>query len=280
MPVRLAIAGASGRMGRALIDAALQSRENVLAAALEQPGSAALGRDAGDHCGRRTGIAIESDLGPALARCDVLIDFTCPEGTLAHLAACERAGIGAVIGTTGLDTPQKERLVQAGRRIPLVFAPNMSVGVNVLLELVRIAAGRLAGFDIEIVEMHHRNKVDAPSGTALALGEAAAAATGVALADHALYSREGVTGVRRAGTIGFAALRGGDVVGEHTVIFAGVGERIELTHKASSRENFAAGALRAARFVADARARGDTGVFDMHDVLDLPRVGPSARAHA
>jgi 4-hydroxy-tetrahydrodipicolinate reductase len=200
----------------------------------------------------------------------VLIDFTRPAGTPAHLAACADAGVAAVVGTTGFDEAGKAEIAARARVIPIVFAPNMSVGINVLADLVRRAAQLLGpAFDIEIVEMHHRHKVDAPSGTALALGEAAAAGAGVALADHAVDARQGVTGVRRPGTIGFATLRGGDVVGEHSVIFAGAGERLELTHRATSRQNFAAGALRAARFVAGKRANRESGLFGMADVLGL-----------
>ena len=270
MTVRLAIAGAGGRMGQALVEAALADRSFALASALDVPGSPALGRDAGERIGRATGVAISSDVRAALAGADVLIDFTRPEGTLAHVAACEAAGVAMVVGTTGLDTVAKERLAAAGKAIPLVFAPNMSVGVNVLLEVVRIAAQRLGpAFDIEIVEMHHRHKIDAPSGTALALGEAAAQGAGVSLAEHAVYAREGVTGERKSGTIGFATLRGGDVVGEHAVLFAGPGERVELAHRATSRQNFAMGALRAAAFVAQRRASGEAGLFDMADVLGL-----------
>jgi 4-hydroxy-tetrahydrodipicolinate reductase len=268
--VRVAIAGAGGRMGQALIDATLAAPDLEFAAALDVADSPAIGTDAGARTGRATGIAIAADLDTALARADVLIDFTRPGGTLAHLAACERAGVAAVVGTTGFDPEGREEIVERARRIPVVFAPNMSVGVNVLAELVELAAARLGPeFDIEIVEMHHRHKVDAPSGTALRLGEAAAKGAQVSLADRAVYAREGLTGERRPGTIGFATLRGGDVVGEHTVVFAGAGERVELTHRATSRGNFAAGALRAARFVAAKRAEGLSGLFDMADVLGM-----------
>ena len=200
----------------------------------------------------------------------MLVDFTRPEGTLAHLEACVRHGTGAVVGTTGLSDAQIEHVTALAKHIPIVFAPNMSVGVNVLLSLVEAAARTLGpGHDIEILEMHHRHKVDAPSGTALALGEAAARGAGRVLADCAVYAREGATGERKPGAIGFAALRGGDVVGEHTVIFAGAGERVDLAHKAASRQNFAAGALRAVHFVAARRAAGKTGLADMRDVLGL-----------
>ncbi len=244
--VRVAVAGAGGRMGRALVEAVLAHPGRALVAALDVPGSPALGHDAGEACGRATGVVVASDVDAALARADVVIDFTRPDGTLAHLAACVRHRVAAVVGTTGLDAAQKSALAGFGREIPIVFAANMSVGVNVLLSLVESAARALGpAFDVEIVEMHHRHKVDAPSGTALRLGEAAAAGAGVTLGEHAVYARHGVTGERKAGTIGFATLRGGDVVGEHMVVFAGNGERLELAHRATSRQLCAAGALRA-----------------------------------
>ncbi len=269
-PTRIAIAGAGGRMGQALIEATLADPALTLTAALDVAGSPAVGRDAGERFGRTTGVIAASDIDAAVRAADVLIDFTRPEGTLAHLAACARHGVGAVVGTTGLSAVQQATLADFARAITIVFAPNMSIGVNVLAALVETAARRLGeGYDIEVVEIHHRHKVDAPSGTALLLGEAAARGAGSKLAECAVYAREGVTGERKSGTIGFAALRGGDVVGEHTVIFAGVGERIELAHKAASRQNFAAGALRAARYVADRRAAGKPGLADMRDVLGL-----------
>ncbi len=267
---RIAIAGAGGRMGQALVEAVLAHTGLVLTAALDVPGSPFAGHDAGERCGRNTGIVVGTDVDAAAQATDVLIDFTRPEGTLSHLEACARHGAGAVVGTTGLSDAQIDRLAGIAKKIPIVFAPNMSVGVNVLLSLVESAARRLGpGYDIEIIEMHHRHKVDAPSGTAIALGEAAARGAGRILADCAVYAREGVTGERKPGTIGFAALRGGDVVGEHSVIFAGAGERVELVHKAASRQNFAAGALRAAHFVAARRSAGQTGLADMRDVLAL-----------
>jgi 4-hydroxy-tetrahydrodipicolinate reductase len=257
-------------MGQALVEAVLEAPDLTLAAALDVPGSPALGQDAGAHCGRATGVIVGSDVAKALAHADVLIDFTRPEGTLAHLDACARAGVAAVVGTTGLDAAQRSRMAAISRSVPIVFAPNMSVGINVLAELVRLAAQRLGpDFDIEVVEMHHRHKVDAPSGTALFLGQAAAEGAGVAFEDHAVYARHGQTGERKCGTIGFASLRGGDVVGDHTVVFAGAGERVEVTHKASSRRNYAMGALRAARHVAALRARGQAGLSDMADVLGM-----------
>ena len=268
--VRIAIAGAGGRMGQALIEAVLADPACTLAAAVDIAGSAAAGRDAGERFGRVTSVSVGIDVDAALRVADVLIDFTRPEGTLAHLAACVRHGTGAVVGTTGFTEEQKTELARHARQVPVVFAPNMSVGVNVLLALVEAATRQLGpAYDVEIVEMHHRHKVDAPSGTALALGEAAARGAGRSLSECAVNARQGVTGARREGTIGFAALRGGDVVGEHTVIFAGAGERIELAHKATSRQNFAAGALRAAHYVAARRAAKQTGLSDMRDVLGL-----------
>lgn len=268
--VRVVVAGAGGRMGQALIEATLADAALVLVAAVDVPGSAVIGRDAGERFGRATGVVVGSDVAAALARADVLIDFTRPEGTLAHVAACVAAGCGAVIGTTGLAPEGKAVIAAAAAHVPVVFAPNMSVGVTVLLDLVESAARTLGGaYDIEIAEMHHRHKVDAPSGTALGLGEAAARGLGVPLAECAVYAREGVTGERPAGAIGFATLRGGDVVGEHTVLFAGTGERIELTHRATSRQNFAGGALRAAKFVAARKAAGRAGLADMKAVLGL-----------
>jgi 4-hydroxy-tetrahydrodipicolinate reductase len=270
MAVRIAVAGAGGRMGQALIEATLSDPALKLGAAFDLPGSASAGRDAGERFGVAAGVIVGTDVDAALRAADVLIDFTRPEGTLAHLAACSRHATGAVVGTTGLTSLQQAELAGFAKTVPIVFAPNMSVGVNVLLALVESAAQRLGpAFDIEIVEMHHRHKVDAPSGTALALGEAAARGAGSTLAESADYARHGITGERKRGAIGFASLRGGDVVGEHAVIFAGAGERIELVHKASSRQNFAAGALRAAAFVAECRTAGRPGLFDMRDVLGM-----------
>ena len=263
-------------MGQALIEATLESGDLTLAGALDVAESPAIGIDAGERSGRATGVRIVSDVAAVVAACDVFIDFTRPAGTLGHLSACARTGVAAVVGTTGFDVEGKALIERHAGVIPIVFAPNMSVGVTVLAELVEEAARRLgAAFDVEVLEMHHRHKVDAPSGTALRLGEAAAAGLGVALREHAVYAREGVTGERKRGTIGFATLRGGDVVGEHSVIFAGAGERLELTHRATSRRNFATGALRAARFAAARRAEGKSGLYDMADVLGFTQ--PAAR---
>lgn len=262
--MKLVITGSSGRMGKALIEAISAAEDLILHAALDQMGSPAIGRLADET--NSGSVRIIDDLSAALAGADVLIDFTRPEATLSHLAACRQAGVAMVIGTTGFDADGKAAIAEAGRHIPIVFAPNMSVGVNLLLKLVDSAARVLReGYDVEIIEAHHRHKVDAPSGTALALGEAVARALDRDLKTCAVYGREGITGERQADTIGFATVRGGDIVGDHTVMFAGVGERVEITHKASSRMTFALGALRAARFLAGK----SVGVFDMQDVLGL-----------
>ncbi|MBV8657769.1 MAG: 4-hydroxy-tetrahydrodipicolinate reductase [Burkholderiales bacterium] len=263
--MRVAIAGASGRMGRVLIETVLAS-DCALTVALGRPESSALGQDAGQALGRVTNVAIRSDFGVALRDADVLIDFTRPETTLAHLAACRALGVNMVIGTTGFDEAGKAALAAAARDIGIVFAPNMSVGVNLTLKLLETAAKVLAtGYDIEIVEAHHRHKIDAPSGTALRMGEVVADALGRDLASCAVYGREGVTGERDPSTIGFATVRGGDVVGDHTVMFLGSGERVEITHKASSRATFAQGAVRAAQWLAGQ----PRGLYDMQDVLGL-----------
>ena len=263
---KVVIAGTSGRMGRALLEAVAGAADMGLHGALEREGSPWLGHDAGELVGTNLGRRITQDLDTALDGADVLIDFTRPEATLHHLKACESKKVALVIGTTGFDAAGKAAIAAAAKSIPIVFAPNMSVGVNLALRLLDMAARVLdEGFDIEIVEAHHRHKVDAPSGTALRMGEVVAAALGRDLKECAVYGREGVTGERDPSTIGFATVRGGDVVGDHTVMFAGIGERLEITHKASSRMTFALGALRAARFL-----RGKIiGLFDMQDVLGL-----------
>ena len=265
-PLNICIAGSGGRMGRTLIELVQQAGDLKLSAALEIPGSAALGRDAGDAMGLNTGVKISDDAARALSASIVLIDFTRPEGTLEYLKTCRETKTKVVIGTTGFSPAQKQQITEASRDTAIVFAPNMSVGVNLCLKLLDMAARVLAqGYDIEVVEAHHRHKVDAPSGTALRMGEVVAHALGRDLKDCAVYGREGVTGERDPSTIGFATVRGGDIVGEHTVMFAGSGERVEITHKASSRATFAQGALRAARFLANQ----STGLFDMQDVLGL-----------
>jgi 4-hydroxy-tetrahydrodipicolinate reductase len=262
--LRVAVAGASGRMGRMLIEAVQADAQCVLAAALETPGHPLLGSDAAAFSGQPSGVVIESGLDVALAKAEVLIDFTRPEGTLAHLAACARLGVGAVIGTTGFSAEQKAQIGAHAQKTAVVFAPNMNVGVQALLGLLAQAARTLGpGYDVEIVEAHHRHKVDAPSGTALKMGEVIATARGQAFDEVAVFSREGHTGERLPGSIGFAALRGGDVIGEHTALFIGVGERIEITHRSTSRAGYAQGSLRAAKFLRGQRS----GLFDMADVL-------------
>ncbi len=264
--LNVAVAGAGGRMGRMLIEAVLASADCSLSGALDLPASPALGHDAGAFAGRATGVAVTADLRQGLAGADVLIDFTRPEGTLAHLALCRQLGVRAVIGTTGFTPEQKAGVAAAAEQIAIVFAPNMSVGVNVMLRLIEMAARSLGeGYDIEVLEAHHRHKVDAPSGTALAMGEVLARARGVDLATHGVFARHGHTGERPDGSIGFATLRGGDIVGEHMVMFAGTGERIEISHKSGSRANYADGSLRAARFVAGRKS----GLYGMDDVLGL-----------
>ena len=262
--LNVCIAGSGGRMGRTLIELVQQADDLKLSAALEISGSPALGRDAGEAMGIATGVAISDNLSVALKANAVLIDFTRPEGTLEYLKVCRANKTKMVIGTTGFSVEQKQLISEASRDTAIVFAPNMSVGVNVCLKLLDMAARVLAeGYDIEIVEAHHRHKVDAPSGTALRMGEVVAQALGRDLKECAVYGREGVTGERKPSTIGFATMRGGDIVGDHTVLFAGIGERIEISHKASSRATFAQGALRAARFLAGK----STGLYDMQDVL-------------
>jgi len=254
-------------MGRALIEACRRSPGLRLAAALDRPGSSTIGQDAGDLAGLgKLGVPVTDNLATALTAIDCLIDFTRPEASLDYIAACRKAGRKMVIGTTGFDAAGKQAIADAGREISIVFAPNMSVGVNLSLKLLDMAARVLGDeVDIEIIEAHHRHKVDAPSGTALRMGEVVAQALGRNLKDCAVYGREGVTGERQRSTIGFATVRGGDIVGDHTVMFAGEGERVEITHKASSRMTFAAGALRAARWLADR----ERGLYDMQDVLGL-----------
>ena len=263
---RVAVAGASGRMGRMLIEAVRNAPDCRLAGALDVAASPAIGSDAGAFLGFASGVAIAADLRAGLQDAQVLIDFTRPEGTMAHLAVCRELGVQAVIGTTGFSDAQKVEIAEIAKDIAIVMAPNMSVGVNVTFKLLEMAAKALStGYDIEIVEAHHRHKIDAPSGTALKMGEVIADALGRDLKECAVYGREGVTGERDPSTIGFATVRGGDIVGDHTVLFAGTGERIEIAHKSSSRANYAQGSLRAVRFLADQRA----GLFDMFDVLGL-----------
>ena len=265
-PLRIAIAGCTGRMGHMLIEAVMAADDCVLAGALDRAGSPAIGQDASAFLGKASGVAITADLRTGLQGADCLIDFTRPEGTLAHLAVCRELGVQLVIGTTGFSDAQKAEIAAAAEDVAIMMAPNMSVGVNVVLRLLDMAARALnEGYDIEIIEAHHRFKVDAPSGTALKMGEVVANALGRDLKECAVYGREGVTGERDPSTIGFATIRGGDVVGDHTVLFAGIGERIEISHKSSSRATYAQGSLRAVRFLTG-KARG---LYGMNDVLGL-----------
>jgi 4-hydroxy-tetrahydrodipicolinate reductase len=264
--MKIAIAGASGRMGRMLIETVFDDPDAQLTGVLDRPDSPLLGQDAGAPLGRQTGVLITDDTEQALVNSEFLIDFTRPEATLAYLKAARRHGVKLIVGTTGFNDAQKDELQQASQTVAMVVAPNMSVGVNVTFKLLDIAARYLAtGYDIEVIEAHHRHKVDAPSGTALKMGEVLAQALGRDLAECAVYGREGVTGERDPSTIGFSTIRGGDIVGDHTVLFAGIGERIEITHKSASRLSYAQGALRAARFL----ATRSHGCFDMQDVLGL-----------
>lgn len=263
---RIGIVGASGRMGRMLIEAVLKDEQVVLGGAFDQPGSPAIGKSAGELVGLAADVLVSDDLVGGLKGIDCLIDFTRPQGTLHHLELCRQAGVGIIIGTTGFEADGKAAITAAAQDIPVVFAPNMAVGVNLVFKLLDTAARILnQGYDIEIVEAHHRMKIDAPSGTALRMGEVVANALERDLKECAVYGREGVTGERDPSTIGFATVRGGDIVGDHTVMFCGLGERVEVTHKASSRMPYALGSLRAARFIAGRQS----GLFDMQDVLGL-----------
>ena len=254
---RVAVNGAAGRMGRTLVEAIREADELTLTAAFEHPESPALGEET-DR------VRIGADIAAGVDDFDVLIDFTEPEATLGALGPCEAHGKGLVIGTTGFDAAGLERIRSAARSVPILMAPNMSVGVNVAFRLIEMAARALGDdVDVEVYEAHHRHKIDAPSGTAVRMGEILAETLGRDLETDAVYGRVGITGARDGRTIGFHSVRGGDIVGEHTVVFAGAGERIEITHRAQSRRNFAMGALRAVRFVAER----ERGLFGMADVL-------------
>ncbi len=264
--LNIAVAGASGRMGRMLIEAIVADPDATLAGALDIAESPAIGTDAAAFLGKPAGVTIESEFAKGLANAQYLIDFTRPEGTLKHLDYCAAHGVKMIIGTTGFDDAGKAAIAAAAKKTAIVFAPNMSVGVNVTMKLLELAAKSFShGYDIEIIEAHHRHKVDAPSGTALKMGEVVAEALGRDLKDVGVFAREGVTGERDPSSIGFATIRGGDIVGDHTVLFAGIGERIEITHKSSSRVTYAHGSLRAARFLQNHA----TGLYDMQDVLGL-----------
>lgn len=267
--MKIAVAGASGRMGHMLIEAIQQAADATLTGALDITLSPAIGADAAAFLGKPSGVLIEADFAKGLANADFLIDFTRPGGTLEHLEYCAEHGIKMIIGTTGFDAAGKAAIAAAAEKTAIMFAPNMSVGVNVTMKLLEMAAKNFSeGYDIEIIEAHHRNKVDAPSGTAIKMGEVIADALGKDLNDVAVWAREGVTGARDPSSIGFATIRGGDIIGDHTVLFAGDGERIEISHKSSSRVSYAHGSLRAARFLADKK----TGLYDMQDVLGLREI--------
>ncbi len=265
--MKLVITGASGRMGRMLIETALTNPNVTLHGAVDSVQSAFLGKDAGEFLGQTTGVAITADFAQAIQGADCVIDFTRPEATLDYLPQCVAQNVNLVIGTTGFDAAGKAQIAESAERIGVVFSPNMGIGVNATFKILELAAKILnQGYDIEIIEAHHRNKVDAPSGTALKMGEIVAHELGRDLTQCAIYGREGVTGVRDEQTIGFSTIRGGDIIGDHTVLFAGAGERIEITHKSSSRMTYATGAMRAALFLAQ---RQQAGLYDMQDVLGL-----------
>lgn len=266
LPHRIAIAGASGRMGQMLAQALAEAADCQLVGTVDVADSVFIGNDATGFLGQASGVMIQSDLHVGLQNAQVLIDFTRPEGTMAHVKVCRQLGVKMVIGTTGFSDAEKADIQAASQDIAIVMAPNMSVGVNVTLKLLEMAAVALASdYDIEIIESHHRHKVDAPSGTALKMGEVIAQALGRDLKQCAVFDRQGHTGARPDNAIGFSTIRGGDIVGDHTVLFAGTGERIEITHKSSSRSTYAEGSLRAARFLAGQQR----GLFDMFDVLGL-----------
>lgn len=263
--MKIAIAGASGRMGRMLIEAVLAAPDMQLAAAFDRSDSPLLGTDAAAFMGQASGVPISADVAAGLAGCEVLIDFTRPEATLAHLQACVQQRVGAVIGTTGFDEAGRAAIEQAATQVPVVFAANMSPGVNITIRLIELATQMLKDTDIEVIEAHHRHKVDAPSGTALAIGEAIAAQLGQPLREIGVFAREGHTGARQPGSIGFSTIRGGDIVGDHTVLYAGQGEQIEIRHRATSRAHYADGSLRACRFL---KGRS-SGLFSMREVLGI-----------
>jgi 4-hydroxy-tetrahydrodipicolinate reductase len=265
--LRVAVTGAAGRMGRALIQSVHDTPGLTLAAAFERPGMDLLGTDAGEIAGiGRCGVELSDDLAGTVGAFDTLVDFSVPAATLAALERCRAAGRRVVIGTTGFDAAGRSAIAAAARSIPIVMAPNFAIGVNVCFKLIEVAA-RILGddVDVEVIEAHHRNKIDAPSGTAVRMGEILAQTLGRDLASAAIYGRHGVSGPRDRRTIGFETVRAGDIVGDHTVLFAGTGERIEITHRASSRANFANGAMRAVRWLSDR----PPGLYSMQDVLGL-----------
>jgi len=265
MKINIAIAGAGGKMGHQLINACIQETQTILTVALEHSQSSLIGCDAGELAGiGKLDVSVVTDLNAVINNFDVLIDFTTPEATLAHLAACQAAKKRMVIGTTGFSPQQQATIQQAAQDIAIVFAPNMSIGINLVFKLLEITAQALEDdFDVEIIEAHHRQKIDAPSGSALKMGEIVAKTLKRDLSECAVYGRQGRTGERPQQTIGFETIRAGDIIGEHTVLFAGIGERLEITHRASSRMNFAKGAIRATKWI----MQQNKGLFDMQDVL-------------
>jgi 4-hydroxy-tetrahydrodipicolinate reductase len=265
--IRIAITGAAGRMGRTLVEALERTEGLQLSAAFERPGMSLIGSDAGELAGvGKRGVIVGDSIRAAVDTFDTLVDFSVPAATLATVAICRAAGKSMVIGTTGVDADGRAQIAAAAADIPIVMAPNYSIGVNLCFKLIELAAGVLGDdVDVEVIEAHHSGKIDAPSGTALKMGEVLATALGRDLQSSAVYARQGITGARERKTIGFQTIRGGDIVGEHTVMFAGAGERIEITHRAASRTNFAAGAMRAARWLQGRAA----GLYDMQDVLGL-----------
>lgn len=267
--INIAIAGASGRMGKTLIEAVINSPHTKLVGAFDKTNSESIGRDAGDFIGKTTGVPITAEAEKAIAQADALIDFTSPEGTLQNLQVCSKKNIKIIIGTTGFTNQQQTQIENFSKQIGIVFAPNMAVGVNATFKLLEVAAKILStGYDIEVIEAHHNKKVDAPSGTALKMGEVIAKQLHIDLNKQGTFARHGMTGEREPNTIGFSTIRGGDIVGDHTVLFAGLGERIEITHKSASRMTYAQGAIRAAHFL----MTKPTGLFDMQDVLGLKQL--------
>ena len=267
-PLKIVVVGASGKMGQTLIKQILADSDLLLIGAVDLPSCGILGMDAGSLIGIKTGVMIDVDFDSVIKKGDFVIDFTRPEASIAYLQTCIKNNVKYIIGTTGFSDDEKEKISQAAKDISICFAPNMSVGVNLLVSLVEDATKVLhEDFDMEIIESHHSEKIDAPSGTAIRLGEGIAKTANLNLKQNGVYHREGNTGRRKKNEIGFSTIRGGDIVGDHTVLFAGDGERIELTHKAGSRSTFAIGAIKAVKFLSNQ----DTGLFDMMDVLNLKK---------
>ena len=267
-PLRIVIVGASGKMGQTLIQEVSKSPDLLLTGTIDQPSCAILGMDAGALFGIKTDVIISDDFESIIKKGDCVIDFTRPEASMNYLEVCIKNNIKYVLGTTGFSDEEKTKISQASKHIPICFAPNMSVGVNLLVSLVEVATKVLhEDYDMEIIESHHSEKIDAPSGTALRLGEAVAKAAKLNLQESSVFQREGKMNKRKKNEIGFSTIRAGDIVGDHTVLYAGDGERIELTHKAGSRSTFAIGAIKAVKFL----STHSVGLFDMMDVLNLKK---------